>query len=194
MDRKPKILAFAGSLRKDSYNKKLAKIAVQAALEAGADVTYIELNDFEMPLLNQDDEAAHGLPEKAIELKKIMWESDGFIIASPEYNSSLSGVLKNVIDWTSRQVNSQEENLSCFKGKYAAIMSASPGNLGGLRGLVHLRAILENIYVTVLPQQKCIPAAMNAFTSEGSLKDTKQEAEIKQISQSLVELLKKVKN
>lgn len=190
---KPKILAFAGSLRKDSYNKKLVKIAARGAEQAGGEVTYIDLNDFPMPILNQDDESASGLPSQALVLKKMMWETDGYLIASPEYNSSLSAVLKNTIDWTSRPATKEEESLSCFKGKYAAIMSASPGGLGGLRGLVHLRAILENIFVMVLPLQKCIAQAMDAFDSEGHLKNEKQRQEVEDIGYSLVEMIKKLK-
>lgn len=194
MTYKPKILAFAGSLRKGSYNKKLIKSAIRGAESAGADVTSIDLADYPLPLLNEDDEAIHGLPQNAVTIKQLMWASDGFLIASPEYNSSLSAVLKNTIDWTSRLMRKDEEALSCFKGKYAGIMSASPGALGGLRGLVHLRAILENIYVTVIPQQKSISQAMGAFDEHGFLKDPKQVKDVEEIGRHLTQIIIKIKS
>ena len=97
--RKPRILAFAGSTRKDSYNKKLVRIAAKAAQECGAEVTVVDLNEFPMPLFDEDLEQAQGQPESAVRLKKLMVEHDGFLIASPEYNSSITVVLKNNIDW-----------------------------------------------------------------------------------------------
>ena len=115
----------------------------------------------------------------------------GFLIASPEYNSSISGTLKNVIDWTSR-LEPDEPPLVCFRGKTAAIMSASPGALGGLRGLVHLRAILGNIGVLVLPDQKAIASAAEAFAENGSLKDPKQLQAVEQIGTRLAEVVTKL--
>lgn len=173
---KIKILAFAGSTREGSYNKKLVKLAAKGAQDAGAEVTFIDLKDFPMPLFDEDLEAAQGLPDAAKKLKKLMKDHHGFLIASPEYNSSLTAVLKNAIDWVSRKESDTEPNLECFTGKTAAIMSASPGGLGGLRGLVHLRAILENIGVLVLPNQVTVSAAYNAFNDDSSLKDSSKQA------------------
>jgi chromate reductase len=190
---KPKILAFAGSLRVDSYNKKLIKIAIKGAEQAGAEVTHIDLLDYQLPIYNEDIENKEGLPQNALKLKKLMWEHDGFLIAAPEYNSSISGVLKNTIDLASRQATPEEVYLSCFIGKVAALMSASPGGLGGLRGLVTVRSILENINTLVLPEQKTIPQAADAFTPDGKLKDTKQQAAIEKLGKSLTEMIKKLK-
>jgi NAD(P)H-dependent FMN reductase len=142
---RPKILAFAGSTRTDSFNKKLIKVAAAGAREAGADVTVIDLRDYPMPLYDEDLEKQGGLPSNTCKLKELMLTHQGFLISSPEYNSSISGVLKNTIDWTSRQ-DDDEYPLSCFKNKVAGIMSASPGGLGGLRGLVHVRAILSTLF------------------------------------------------
>ena len=99
---KPKILAFAGSTRTDSFNKRLAKVAAAGASESGADVTVIDLRDFPMPLYDEDLESQEGLPSNVLKLKDLMLKPQGFLISSPEYNSSISGVLKNMIDWTSR--------------------------------------------------------------------------------------------
>ncbi len=102
MDRKPRVLAFAGSARVDSYNSKLVKVAAEGVRGAGAEVTLIDLRDFPLPLFDQDLEAAGGLPDNARELKEIMLKHDGLLIAAPEYNSSITPLLKNTIDWVSR--------------------------------------------------------------------------------------------
>ena len=138
-----KILAFAGSTREGSYNKKLVKIAAAAARAAGAEVTVVDLRDLPMPLFDQDLETHEGLPAHARRLKELFLAHQGLLLSCPEYNSSMSGVFKNAIDWVSRPAPG-ETPLGCFMGKVAALMSASPGALGGLRGLVHVRAMLGN--------------------------------------------------
>ncbi len=188
---KPKILAFAGSTRTDSFNKKLVKIAATGAVEGGADVTVIDLRDFAMPLYDGDLEQQQGLPSNAQKLKDLMLSHQGFLISAPEYNSSISGVLKNTIDWVSRPA-AGEEPLACFKGKVAGIMSTSPGGLGGLRGLVHVRAILENISVLVIPDQIAVSKAHEVFNADGTLKDKKQEDQIKRIGSNVAKLLLKI--
>ena len=188
---KPKILAFAGSTRTDSFNKKLVKIAATGAMEGGADVTVIDLRDFTMPLYDGDLEQQQGLPSNAKKLKDLMLSHQGLLISAPEYNSSISGVLKNTIDWVSRP-SAGEESLACFKGKVAGIMSASPGGLGGLRGLVHVRAILENISVLVIPDQIAVGKAHEVFNADGTLKDKKQEDQVKRIGSSVAKLLLKL--
>lgn len=181
-----KILAFAGSARKDSFNKKLVKIAARGAVEAGADVTVIDLADFPMPLFDQDLEAAEGMPKAAGEFKRLMIDHDGLLIASPEYNSAFSPLLKNVIDWASRSESDDEPSLLAYQGKVAAIMAASPGGLGGIRGLVFLRMLLGNLDVMVLPQQIAIRQAFKAFDDSGSLIDEKQNKTVQDIGRTLV--------
>jgi len=188
---KPKILAFAGSTRTDSFNKKLVKIAAAGARETGVDVTVIDLRDFQMPLYDEDMEKSDGLPSNVSKLKDMMLVHHGFLISSPEYNSSISGVLKNTIDWVSRQIEG-ESPLACFKGKVAGLMSASPGGLGGLRGLVHVRAILENMGVLVIPNQVAISKAHEVFNLDGTMKDQKQEQQIKKIGVDLSQILMKL--
>ena len=189
----PKILAFAGSTRTESFNKRLVKVAAVGAKEAGADVTIIDLRDFQMPLYDEDLEKKDGLPSSTRKLKELMLSHHGFLISSPEYNSSISGVLKNTIDWTSRQ-GDDESPMSCFKDKVSGIMSASPGGLGGLRGLVHVRAILENMGVLVLPTQIAISKAHEAFNLDGTMKDQKQEQQVKKIGANLAQMLSKLHN
>ncbi|MBI3824165.1 MAG: NAD(P)H-dependent oxidoreductase [Planctomycetes bacterium] len=188
----PRILAFAGSLRKDSFNKKLIQFAVAGARRAGAEVTLIDLKDFPLPIYDGDIEATTGIPENGLKLKKLFLEHDGLLLACPEYNSSITGVLKNTIDWVSRQ-SPNEAPLACYLGKVATLMSASPGGLGGLRGLVHVRSILGNINVIVLPDQIAINRAMDAFNPDGALKDAKLQAAIEGLGKTLAEFLKKLK-
>lgn len=190
----PKILALAGSLRKDSFNKKLIRIAADHARAAGAEVTLIDLADYRMPIYDGDFEAAEGLPENARRFREALKSHHGLLIASPEYNSSISAALKNAIDWASRpdpQIPG-EPSLVAFAGKTAAIMSASPGALGGLRGLVHLRAILSNIDVLVIPNQIAINSAHEAFNPDGSLKDPKKQEQLKTIATKLVNVAAKL--
>ena len=165
-----KILAFAGSARKDSFNKKLVQIAAASATTAGAEVTVIDLKEFPMPLFDQDLEQASGVPEHAVRLKQLFVEHDGLLISAPEYNSSITALLKNSIDWVSRPgPGGDEPPLVAFRGKTAALLSASPGGLGGLRGLVHVRSILSSIGVLVLPDQVAISKAFEAFGDDGQL-------------------------
>ena len=188
MTRTPKILALAGSLRADSYNKKLVQIAAAGARRAGAEVTYIDLRDYPLPIFDEDLEAKEGLPANARKLKDLFIGSDGLLIAAPEYNSSISAALKNAIDWVSRPVP-DEAPLAGFAGKVAAIMSASPGELGGLRGLVHLRAILGNIQTLVLPDQVSVTRAYEAFNPDGSLKDARKQAGVDKLGEKLATIL-----
>ena len=189
----PKIVAFAGSLRAGSFNKKLLAVAIEGARAAGAEVTVVDLRDLALPLFDQDIEDASGLPAGAKEFKALLVASDGFLIASPEYNSSITGALKNAIDWASRSESDDEPSLVAFHGKAAALCSASPGALGGLRGLVTVRSILGNIGVHVLPNQVCIPVAHEAFDESGKLKDARKAKSIAALAAGLVEFARKLK-
>lgn len=187
----PKILAFAGSARANSFNKKLVKIAVEGARAAGAEVTYLDFRNLPLPLYDQDLEATEGLPENVMQLKSLMKAHQGFLIACPEYNSSITPLLKNAIDWASRP-EPDEPGLVCFRNKVAVLMSASPGALGGLRGLGHVREILSNIGVLVLPNQKAIGQAHQVFDESGNLMDEKQQTEILDLGKQLAVILQKL--
>lgn len=182
-----RIIAFAGSLRSDSYNRRLVRIAAAGAEDAGATVTLIELANYPMPLMDEDLETNLGIPEKALEFKRLMLENDGLLIASPEYNSSITPLLKNALDWASRSESLDERPIAAYRDKIAVIMSASPGNLGGLRGLVVLRMLLGNLGVTVLPDQRCISGASEAFAEDGSLLDSRQQSAVKRLGMLLAE-------
>ena len=141
-----------------------------------------------MPLFNEDDEIAHGPPEAALALRGVMREHDGLLLGVPEYNGGPPAALKNAIDWASRREEG-EPPLVAFAGKAVALMSASPGGLGGLRGLVHARAILGNLGMLVLPKQKAVGGAFKAFDNDGSMADEKLQIEVTGLGSQLVDLL-----
>jgi len=183
----PRILAFAGSLRTASFNKRLVRVAATAAAQAGAEATVIDLRDYPLPIFDEDVESRAGLPEAGRRLKELFRSHDGLLIASPEYNSSFSAALKNTIDWVSRPEPDQAP-LSGFRGKVAGIMAASPGALGGLRGLVHLRALLGNIGVIVLPDQHAVPKAHEVFDDD-ALTDDRHRERVEMIGRNVAQTI-----
>jgi len=187
----PKILAFGGSLREASFNHRLVQVAAEGARDAGADVTLIRLRDFPLPIYDGDGEAASGIPAEAKRLKELMKASHGLLISAPEYNSSLPAALKNAIDWASRPEEG-EPRLAAFRGKVAGLVAASPGGLGGLRGLFHLREILQNIGVTVVPEQRAVSGAHEAFAADGSLKDEELNQAVRGVGARLAEVARAV--
>lgn len=187
-----KILTISGSLREGSYNTKLAKLSAKFASEIGAQATFIDISQYALPLFNEDIERNQGLVENAKKLKRIFADHDGFIICSPEYNSSYSAALKNTIDWISRN-DPSDPALTPFKGKIALILAASPGALGGLRGLLSLRMLLENIGIMVLPEQLALGNANQAFDEQGDLKNEKDKEKIHSYISRLVSVIEKLK-
>jgi NAD(P)H-dependent FMN reductase len=182
-----RILVFAGSARAGSLNKKLARAAASAVRAAGAEATLIDLADYPMPLYDGDLEAREGVPAGARKLKDLFIAHQGLLIASPENNASVSALLKNTLDWISRQDGS-ESGLVPYHGKVAALAGASPGALGGLRGLTHLRAILQTLTVLVLSEQVALGRAHEAFNEDGSLKDAKQQAALAALARKLTDV------
>jgi NAD(P)H-dependent FMN reductase len=179
------ILIFAGSARRDSLNKKLAKAAAAVARKLDAEVTLVDLADYPMPLYHGDLEADEGIPEHAAALRDLMAENDAWLIACPEYNGSITPLLKNTIDWTSRP-DGEVKQLAAFTGKVVGLLSASPGKLGGLRGLVHVRAILSGIGVLVMPGQVSVSQAHQAFNEEGGLADEKLAGQLRGLVERVV--------
>lgn len=177
MSETPKILAFAGSTREASFNKKLVKVAAAGARDTGAEVTVIDLRDFPMPLYDGDLEASEGLPDNAKKLKALFLEHQGLLISSPEYNGGMSAVLKNTIDWVSRK-DGDEPALVAYKDKVCGLMAAAPGRLGGIRSLANVRQILSGIGVLVIPQQHALAGAGDAFGEDGMLTDSTAQATV----------------
>jgi chromate reductase, NAD(P)H dehydrogenase (quinone) len=187
----PRVLVFAGSARRDSLNKKLARVAERHARAAGASVTFIDLDDYALPVYHGDLERASGPPAPALALRTLFIEHDALIVASPENNSSVSSLLKNTIDWISRAIGDGQGNNSGtapYRGKLAALMSASPGAYGGARGLPHLRQILSTLGVTVLGPQVNLAHADKAFDASGALLDARSDALAQSLARTLVEM------
>ena len=191
MKRKIKILAFAGSLREHALSKRIVKTAIKGAERAGAEVTFIDLSDYPLPLYNQDDHEKTGFDEHALRLQGLFSQHDGFLIASPEYNGSITGTLKNAIDWVSRASDLYPRS-AVFAGKFAAMMSSSPGSLGGVRSLAHLRGVLTSVGVNVLPQEIAVAFAEEKFTGdEEEMIDETMKARLEKLGVLLVEMLEK---
>ncbi len=183
---KLKALAISGSLRTESYNRKVLQIAKKIAVELGAEVEEIDLRELNLPIYDKDVQD-QGLPESVEKLKKTIEPVDVLLIASPEYNYSVSGALKNAIDWASREGNS-------FDGKVVAVFGASRGGFGTLRGQAHLRQILQSLNVFILPQpQVFISRAESAFDSNGSFIDQKNYDLLKKLIEKTLELALKIK-
>ncbi len=181
-----KILAFAGSLRKNSLNKRVLNVAVEGARNAGGSVTVIDLADYPMTVYNADDHESNGFDANASRFQDILNEHNALLIASPEYNASLPGGLKNAIDWASRQSDKFAMG-EVFKGKTAAIISASPGSFGGIRCLSHLRGVLTILGINVLPSEIAVTFAAAKFDGDGTvMTDEKTKKLLENLGASLV--------
>jgi chromate reductase, NAD(P)H dehydrogenase (quinone) len=166
MNSNKKVLVFAGSVRKDSLHRSLARIAAGALGGAGLEVTLADLRDYPMPLYDGDLESEQGLPAPAKAFKELLRGHDAFAVVSPEYNGSFTALLKNAIDWASRP-EAGEPPLAVFRGKKAVLLSTSPGPGGGVRGLKHLRELFEMIGVEVVGEPLALPRASQVFTPDG---------------------------
>jgi len=182
----PRLLFISGSAREKSWNKKLARLGEKIADANGIAGTFADLGDYPMPIYNGDDELRDGPPENARKLKELMKVHSGIFIASPEYNSSFSPLVKNAIDWVSRTREDGEAPLEVYKTRVFALGSASPGGMGGLRGLSHLRLVLEiGLGALVLPDQFAVPRAVEAFEENGHLKNKDAQETFKALIQKL---------
>lgn len=168
-----KLLGVVGALRRASWNRRLLRIAARLAAEHGAQIEIAELRDLEMPFYDGDLEAEQGLPANALELSRRVAACDGLLIASPEYNHSMSAVLKNALDWLSRV------NTYPLAGKYALLMSASTSHVGGALGLAHLRDSLSGCDVFVHHTPFCLAHANRAFDDEGDLNDVARKEQLR---------------
>ncbi len=186
-----KILALSGSIREKSFNSRLLDIAVTGAKSAGAEVTVVNLRDYDMPLFNQDLEYQEGAPDAVVQLKNLMIQHQGLLIASPEYNGFPSPLLKNMLDWMSRQQNEHEPPMFAYNGKIAAVMAASPGAGGGTRGLTILRILLQNLGVMALPGQVTLGRAGQAFREDGRLHEERLQLAAESLGSDLYDVLMK---
>jgi len=180
----PRILVFAGSIRRDSLNRRLARLAAEAADAAGGQATLLELAEYPLPFYDGDLEVRDGPPENAFRLQALIAAQDGLIIVSPEYNHSIPALLKNTLDWVSRTPRVRGPNP--FAGKVAGLMSASPGGLGGLQGLDQLRRVVEAVGTLVLPRVMALPHADHAFDAEGGLKEGSMAKRVAELAAEVV--------
>lgn len=185
---RPKILAFAGSTRGGSYNAQLAALVARSLATRDVDVTLISLADYPMPLYNGDLEAAEGVPEAAKKLKELFVAHQGVFIASPEYNASVTPLLKNTLDWVSRVRPEKDKAPTPFKGRVFAVGAASNGTLGGMRSLMQLRQILElGLGALVIPEQISVAGAATAFDEQGGLSNPRAASLLDAMANRLVE-------
>lgn len=181
------VLVIAGSTRTEAYSKKLARVAARSIDQAGGTATLVDLRDYPLPLYDGDLEASVGLPEPALRLRALLKRHDALLIATPEYNGSLSGVLKNALDWVSRPY-AAEPGISAYREKVAALLSSSPGALGGLRALVHLRQVLQSVGCLVITEQFALGNAGAAFDADGNLADARQAAGVAGVVRRLLDV------
>lgn len=192
-----RVLVFAGSARRDSLNKKLARAAAQSAREAGAEASFVDLDDYPIPLYHGDLEAASGMPENARKLRDLFIAHDALLIASPENNASMTALLKNTIDWLSRDLGDGKgdaSGLAPWRGKVAGLLAASPGGFGGIRALPHLRQVLSTLGVTVLGAQVAVPRAHEAFAADGSLADERVARSVRALAESVTQAAGRLKD
>jgi chromate reductase len=187
-NRKPRLLAVCGSLRKESSNRKLLAVAVAGARAAGADVRELDLLDFPMAAYNEDDHLRDGMPETAQRMRQLFFDHDGALFAVPEYNNSLPGGFKNVLDWASRK----DDRGSCFDGKFAAIMGASGSGGGARRCLAEMRNILHMLGMHVIPEQFSLPNGRKAFDASGRMIDAEGQEEAAAVGARLAEVIRRL--
>lgn len=187
---KTRILCFAGSTRSGGFNQALAGVMAKKLSLMEMDVTYLNLTDYPLPLFNADDEKEKGLPDNAVKLAKLMAEHDGIFIASPEYNGSVTPLMKNTIDWVSRV---PAEGRHPYRTPVFAIGAASPGQMGGMRSLAHFRQILVALGAIVIPEQVSVGNAGSAFDDKGDLKEDRQSAFLEGCAHKLIQTAQRLK-
>ena len=186
----PRILTFAGSNRKGSINRAALSLAIRAAREAGAEVEEIHLADFPMPLYDADWHDANGVPASMLSLREKFLRAQGLLIASPEYNASITPLLKNTIDWLSQGVDGQSGRLP-FEGKIVGLLGASAGAFGTIRALPHVSYILSNLGAFVLPVL-AVPAADKLFGTDGTVANERTARSIAKLGVDVTHLLRKM--
>jgi len=183
-----RLLFFAGSIREASYNKKLARLGQHIAEANGIEAVFVDLRDYPMPIYDGDLEANEGPPVKAREFKALLGEYPGVFIASPEYNSSITPLLKNTLDWISAVRERDEPPLAAYQNRVFALGAASPGRSGGMQSLIALRQVLAvGCRAMVVGEQVTVPNANDAFDEMDQLKDTRAAAQLKTVVQKLIE-------
>lgn len=189
----PKILVLPGSTRTRSHNARLAALAAKEFTLVDAEVSQISLVDYPLPIYDADQEMISGVPQNALKLKKMITAHQGVFIASPEYNASISPVLKNMIDWVSRVRERGEPAYAAYRGRVFALAAASTDAFGGVRGLMTLRQVLEvGCGALVIPEQLAVANAEHAFDDRDNLKDPRSAGALKALVRRLVEMAQQI--
>lgn len=176
-----RLLAFAGALRAASFNRRLVRIAAEA-LRGKAEIDLLDLREVAMPLYDGDLEETQGLPEGARAFKARIAAAQALVIATPEYNNSVPGTLKNAIDWASRPPGNP------FRGKVVLLLGASPGRFGAVRGVLAVRQVLTALNAVVIPQAVHIARADQAFDEQGRLKDPRSQSSVEKACAELLRI------
>ena len=187
----PKILVIPGSLRGKSYNARLAALATKELMLADADVTRISLVDYPLPIYDADLAEQSGPPDNAVKLKRLMGAHQGVFIASPEYNASITPLVKNTIDWISVVREGGEAQLAVYQNRVFALGGASPGRSGAMQSLLALRQVLAvGCRALVIAEQVSVPNAEQAFDDMDELKDARAATQLKTVVRKLVDTAK----
>ncbi|MFL6823325.1 MAG: NADPH-dependent FMN reductase [Xanthobacteraceae bacterium] len=187
----PKILVIPGSLRAKSYNVRLAALATKELTLADAEVTRISLLDYPLPIYDADTAETAGPPSNAVKLKQLMSVHQGVFIASPEYNASITPLIKNTIDWISAVRERGEAPLAAYQNRVFALGGASPGRSGATHSLLALRQVLAvGCRALVIAEQVTVPNAEQAFDEMDELKDARAAGQLKLVVRKLVDTTK----
>ena len=192
---KPRIVVMAGSRRREALSRRVAAACVRALDAAGAEVERVELDDYPAPLYDGDLEAASGLPEAIVRLQRVLHASDGVLVVNPEYNGSLTPLLKNTLDWCSRPNPADPERSGgkVYAGRAAAVVGSSPGALGGMRVLFHIRDVLGYLGMQVIPQQLAVGKAGEAVGDDDRLRDAAQQEMLDKLAAALVDAARRLR-
>ena len=192
---KPRIVVMAGSRRREGLSRRVAQVCARAVRAAGAEVELIDLDDYPAPLYDGDLEAASGLPEAIVRLQRVLHASDGVLVVNPEYNGSLTPLLKNTLDWCSRPnpADLERSGGKVYAGRAAAVVGSSPGALGGMRVLFHVRDVLGYLGMQVIPQQLAVGKAGEAVGADGRLDDAAQQGMLEGLAAALVDTARRMR-
>ncbi|MBV2265124.1 MAG: NAD(P)H-dependent oxidoreductase [Thauera sp.] len=194
--KQPRIVVMAGSRRREALSRRVAQACAQAVREAGAEVELVDLGDYPAPLYDGDLEAAAGLPEGVVRLQRVLHASDGLLVVNPEYNGSLTPLLKNTLDWCSRPnpADAERSGGKVYAGRAAAVVGSSPGALGGMRVLFHVRDVLGYLGLHVIPQQLAVGKAGEAVGADGRLLDAAQQDMLEGLAAALVDTARRLRS
>lgn len=183
----PKILVFAGSVRSGAFSGRAADVAQKTLAMQGGEVTRISLADYPLPIMDEDLEREHGIPENAVRAARHIAAHDGVLIATPEYNGSIPPLLKNTVDWVSRVRHDGRNPFRPLEGKPVGLCSSSRGRYGGIRAIAHLRAVLVRCRMEVVSPECSVPEGERAFDENGEFFDKRMQQSMEHLCRTLLE-------